>query len=198
MENSKQNDMFQIKNLIKEFNNNIIQINEKIIIINNIITQINNILNNNKDKVKQIENFMEMMNNFKMNPNDYMFQLDKKFEPNIKKIEKIEALNEEGLEKEAIETIMEECKCTREEAIKALRKHKGDPVEALLDFNFSSEKKDDNSIKKEEKLNNEDINEREFKINLVVKEGYCTREEAIRALEKNNWDPVMALLDAGK
>ena len=43
---------------------------------------------------------------------------------------------------------MEECKCTREEAIKALRKHKGDPVEALLDFNFSSEKKDDNSIKK--------------------------------------------------
>ena len=26
MENSKQNDMFQIKNLIKEFNNNIIQI----------------------------------------------------------------------------------------------------------------------------------------------------------------------------
>ena len=198
MENSKQNDMFQIKNLIKEFNNNIIQINEKIIIINNIITQINNIMNKNKDKVKQIENFMEMMNNFKMNPNDYMFQLDKKFEPNIKKIEKIEALNEEGLEKEAIETIMEECKCTREEAIKALRKHNGNPVEALLDFNFSSEKKDDNSIKKEEKLNNEDINEREFKINLVVKEGYCSREEAIRALEKNNWDPVMALLDAGK
>ena len=198
MENSKQNDMLQIKNLIKEFNNNIIQINEKIIIINNIITQINNIMNKNKDKVKQIENFMEMMNNFKMNPNDYMFQLDKKFEPNIKKIEKIEALNEEGLEKEAIETIMEECKCTREEAIKALRKHNGNPVEALLDFNFSSEKKDDNSIKKEEKLNNEDINEREFKINLVVKEGYCTREEAIRALEKNNWDPVMALLDAGK
>ena len=198
MENSKQNDMLQIKNLIKEFNNNIIQINEKIIIINNIITQINNIMNKNKDKVKQIENFMEIMNNLKMNPNDYMFQLDKKFEPNIKKIEKIEALNEEGLEKEAIETIMEECKCTREEAIKALRKHNGDPVEALLDFNFSSEKKDDNSIKKEEKLNNEDINEREFKINLVVKEGYCTREEAIRALEKNNWDPVMALLDAGK
>ena len=198
MENSKQNDMLQIKNLIKEFNNNIIQINEKIIIINNIITQINNIMNKNKDKVKQIENFMEMMNNFKMNPNDYMFQLDKKFEPNIKKIEKIEALNEEGLEKEAIETIMEECKCTREEAIKALRKHNGDTVEALLEFNFSTEKKDDNSIKKEEKLNNEDINEREFKINLVVKEGYCTREEAIRALEKNNWDPVMALLDAGK
>ena len=198
MENSKQNDMFQIKNLIKEFNNNIIQINEKIIIINNIITQINNIMNKNKDKVKQIENFMEMMNNFKMNPNDYMFQLDKKFEPNIKKIEKIEALNEDGLEKEAIETIMEECKCTREEAIKALRKHNGDTVEALLEFNFSTEKKDDNSIKKEEKLNNEDINEREFKINLVVKEGYCTREEAIRALEKNNWDPVMALLDTGK
>ena len=198
MENSKQNDMFQIKNLIKEFNNNIIQINEKIIIINNIITQINNIMNKNKDKVKQIENFMEMMNNFKMNPNDYMFQLDKKFEPNIKKIEKIEALNEDGLEKEAIETIMEECKCTREEAIKALRKHNGDTVEALLEFNFSTEKKDDNSIKKEEKLNNEDINEREFKINLVVKEGYCSREEAIRALEKNNWDPVMALLDAGK
>ena len=198
MENSKQNDMFQIKNLIKEFNNNIIQINEKIIIINNIITQINNIMNKNKDKVKQIENFMEMMNNFKMNPNDYMFQLDKKFEPNIKKIEKIEALNEDGLEKEAIETIMEECKCTREEAIKALRKHNGDTVEALLEFNFSTEKKDDNSIKKEEKLNNEDINEREFKINLVVKEGYCSREEAIRALEKNNWDPVMALLDTGK
>ena len=98
MENSKQNDMFQIKNLIKEFNNNIIQINEKIIIINNIITQINNIMNKNKDNVKQIENFMEMMNNFKMNPNDYMFQLDKKFEPNIKKIEKIESLNKYELD----------------------------------------------------------------------------------------------------
>ena len=44
-----------------------------------------------------------------------------------------EELNEEGLEKEAIETVMNEGKCSRQVAIKALRAHNGDPVEALLE-----------------------------------------------------------------
>lgn len=42
-------------------------------------------------------------------------------------------LSEEGLDKEAIETVMTEGKCSRQRAIKALRAHNGDPVEALLD-----------------------------------------------------------------
>ena len=41
--------------------------------------------------------------------------------------------NEEGLEPEAIETVMNEGRCPRQIAIKALRVHFGDPVEALLD-----------------------------------------------------------------
>ncbi len=43
-------------------------------------------------------------------------------------------VSEEGLDKEAIETVMNEGKCTRQQAIKALRAHNGDPVEALLDI----------------------------------------------------------------
>ena len=58
---------------------------------------------------------------------------------NIKKFGKInsfqdEELDEEGLEEEAILTVVQEGKCTRKEAIKALRSHNGDPVEALLDI----------------------------------------------------------------
>ena len=48
-------------------------------------------------------------------------------------IPKDNKLNEEGLEKEAIEMVMNEGKCSREAAIIVLRKHNGDPVEALLD-----------------------------------------------------------------
>ena len=42
--------------------------------------------------------------------------------------------NEEGLEPEVIETVMNEARCPRQIAIKALRIHYGDPVEALLDI----------------------------------------------------------------
>ena len=45
-----------------------------------------------------------------------------------------EELNEEGPEKDAIETVMEERKCSRVEAIMALRAHNGDPVGALSDI----------------------------------------------------------------
>ena len=44
-------------------------------------------------------------------------------------------VSEEGLDKEAIETVMTEGNCTRQQAIKALRAHNGDPVEALLEIN---------------------------------------------------------------
>ena len=47
--------------------------------------------------------------------------------------EQEEYIDEEGLEKEAIEMVMNEGKCSREVAIKALRAHNGDPVEALLE-----------------------------------------------------------------
>ena len=58
---------------------------------------------------------------------------EKKEEPKVEVVPEGEELNEEGLEKEAIETVMTEGKCSRQAAIKALRAHNGDPVEALLD-----------------------------------------------------------------
>jgi NACalpha-BTF3-like transcription factor len=56
-----------------------------------------------------------------------------KEEPKVEVVQEGEELSEEGLEKEAIETVMNEGKCSRQAAIKALRAHNGDPVEALLD-----------------------------------------------------------------
>ena len=58
---------------------------------------------------------------------------EKKEEPKVEVVQEGEELSEEGLEKEAIETVMNEGKCARQAAIKALRAHNGDPVEALLD-----------------------------------------------------------------
>ena len=58
---------------------------------------------------------------------------EKKEEPKVEVVQEGEELNEEGLEKEAIETVMNEGKCSRQAAIKALRAHNGDTVEALLD-----------------------------------------------------------------
>ena len=58
---------------------------------------------------------------------------EKKEEPKVEVVPEGEELSEEGLEKEAIETVMNEGKCTRQVAIRALRAHNGDPVEALLD-----------------------------------------------------------------
>ncbi len=57
----------------------------------------------------------------------------KEEQPKVEVVPEGEELSEEGLEKEAIETVMNEGKCSRQVAIKALRAHNGDPVEALLD-----------------------------------------------------------------
>ena len=59
--------------------------------------------------------------------------VEKKEEPKVEVVQEGEELSEEGLEKEAIETVMNEGKCSRQAAIKALRAHNGDPVEALLE-----------------------------------------------------------------
>ena len=59
---------------------------------------------------------------------------EKKEEPKVEVVPEGEELSEEGLEKEAIETVMNEGKCSRQAAIKALRKTNGDPVEALLEI----------------------------------------------------------------
>ena len=58
---------------------------------------------------------------------------EKKEEPKVEVVQEGEELSEEGLEKEAIETVMNEGNCSRAAAIKALRAHNGDTVEALLD-----------------------------------------------------------------
>jgi nascent polypeptide-associated complex subunit alpha len=58
---------------------------------------------------------------------------EKKEEPKVEVVPEGEELSEEGLEKDAIETVMNEGKCSRQVAIKALRAHNGDPVEALLE-----------------------------------------------------------------
>ena len=58
---------------------------------------------------------------------------EKKEEPKVEVVPEGEELSEEGLEKDVIETVMNEGKCSRQVAIKALRAHNGDPVEALLE-----------------------------------------------------------------
>ena len=193
MEN-QQNEMTQIKNLLGEVNNHIIQINDKIMQINNIITQINNIMLNNNNKVNQkdlvnikIDNFMNMMKSFKININNYDLSSDKN--------KKVEELSEEGLEKEAIEAVMNEAKCSREDAIKALRNNNGDPVEALLEIE-NKIIQENKSIKKEGEITEEDL-EKEA-IETVMEEAKCSREIAVKTLIKHKGDPVCALLEIGQ
>ena len=57
----------------------------------------------------------------------------KDFQQPKEKESKEEKLSEEGLGKDAIETVMEKGRCSRSTAIRALRAHNGDPVEALLE-----------------------------------------------------------------
>ena len=193
MEN-QQNEMSQIKNLLGEVNNHIIQINDKIMQINNIITQINNIMLNNNNKVNQkdlvnikIDNFMNMMKSFKININNYDFSSDKN--------KKVEELSEEGLDKETIKTVMNEAKCSREDAIKALRNNNGDPVEALLEIE-NKIIQENKSIKKEGEITEEDL-EKEA-IETVMEEAKCSREIAVKTLIKHKGDPVCALLEIGQ
>ena len=152
MEKKEQNPIIQIQNLFNELNKNILKINDIILEMNTIIIQINNIiLNNPKNKLIKIEE----NNNIQMNYNlGRFFFTNKKdiqdlfesvlenskneiplfSEKKEENIPKEESLSEEGLEKEAILIVMKEGHCTREIAIRALRKCNGDPVEALLDI----------------------------------------------------------------
>ena len=57
-----------------------------------------------------------------------------KEEQKVEVIQEDEELSEDGLEIEAIKTVMKEAKCSRQAAIKALRENYGDPVEALLNI----------------------------------------------------------------
>ena len=198
MEN-QQKEMSQIKNLLGEVNNHIIQINDKIMQINNIITQINTIMLNNNNKINQkntekikIDNFMNMMNNFKIKINDYDLSSGKNNEEKLFPMKKVEELSGEGLDKEAIETVMNETKCSREVAIKALRKHNGDPVEALLEVD-NNDKQINKSIKKEGELKEEDLEKEN--IEFIMNEGKVSREIAIKTLIKHKGDPVSALLE---
>ena len=200
MENSQQNEILQVKNLITELNNNINQINDKIITINNIITQINAImLNNINNKSNQINNFMKIMTSFNPSFKDYNFNANndilQKFFP-IKNEKKLEELNEEKFEEDIIEAVMKEGNTTREKAIKALKMHGGDPVEALLEVGYE-QNEEKNSKEKEKELKENFDQEQESLIKTVVEEGKCSREDAIKALENHRWDPVEALLEVG-
>ena len=152
MEKKEQNPIIQIQNLFNELNKNILKINDIILEMNTTIIQINNIiLNNPKNKLIKLEE----NNNNQMNYNlGRFFFTNKKdiqdlfesvlenskneiplfSEKKEENIPKEESLSEEGLEKEAILIVMKEGHCTREIAIRALRKCNGDPVEALLDI----------------------------------------------------------------
>ena len=44
-------------------------------------------------------------------------------------------VSEEGLDKESIEMIISETKCSRQKAIKALKRNPGDVVNAILEIN---------------------------------------------------------------
>ena len=195
MENSQQNETLQVKNLITELNNNINQINDKIITINNIITQINAImLNNINNKSNQINNFMKIMTSFNPSFKDYNFNASNDIQKSLKK--KIEELSEEKFEEDIIETVMKEGNTTREKAIKALKMHGGDPVEALLEVGCE-QNEEKNSKDKEKELKENFDQDQESLIKTVVEEGKCSREDAIKALENHRWDPVEALLEIG-
>ena len=103
---------------------------------NNMIKKLSYISILTKSK-KQIEKlFQEPMKNIKIffveNENKIKYE---EYYFNMEPEEENE-LNDEGFGKEEIETVMNEVKCSRKEAIKALRKTNGDPVEALLEFGF--------------------------------------------------------------
>ena len=53
----------------------------------------------------------------------------------IEVVDDNEELSEEGLSAEMIETIISETKCSRQRAIKALRKNNGDLINSILDVN---------------------------------------------------------------
>jgi len=85
------------------------------------------------DPEKKLSN--EALNAMKKEGEKLKTVTEKKEEQKVEVVPEAGELSEEGLDKEAIETVMNESKCTRQQAIKALRAHNGDPVEALLDIN---------------------------------------------------------------
>ena len=114
-----------------EWDNSNIKLNS---IINDSLN-IENIINNINEINKTIEKY-------KSNDEEIIFIPDNEKDINnqleiIKKfgelVPKDELLSIDGLEKDAIEMVMNEGKCSRQAAIQALRAHNGDPVEALLD-----------------------------------------------------------------
>ena len=121
------------KNIIEKWDNNDIKLNSK---INDCIKMENSI-----EKINELNEQIKNYNNKK--PKIVLENEDNNFNTIIKKIKEFgiiidqnEKLDEEGLEKEAIETVMNEGKCSRQVAIKALRAHNGDPVEALLEVGY--------------------------------------------------------------
>ena len=85
------------------------------------------------DPEKKLSN--EALNAMKKEGEKLKTVTEKTEEQKVEVVPEAGELSEEGLDKDAIETVMNESKCTRQQAIKALRAHNGDPVEALLDIN---------------------------------------------------------------
>lgn len=52
----------------------------------------------------------------------------------IEVIDENEEVSEEGLDPASIETVMNEVKCSRQKAVKTLRKHNGDTIETILEL----------------------------------------------------------------
>ena len=130
--NWKDNKLNSLINDCLNIEKNLIEINK----VNLSLTKFNSYQNKiqfiqSENEIKQIFEIIEKFGLIK-DETDY----EKK---NIKElneeedVSEEEELSEEGLEKEAIETVMNEGKCSRQVAIRALRAHNGDPVEALLE-----------------------------------------------------------------
>ena len=64
-----------------------------------------------------------------------------------------------------------------------------------MEIGFLGEQENNNN-KKNEEINNIDKKHEEI-IQCVIEEGKVSREVAIKALEKYNWDPVNALMEVG-
>ena len=201
--NTKENSIPLITNLLSQLNKHFLIINDILTEVNAITIQLNDIIVNNNISIQNYQKqdkFWDKFKDLKLLINDVKTRFDKYKEQTLiqeKKKEEPnkEKLSEEGLEKEAILTVMNDGKCSREAAIKALRNHDGDPVEALLEIGFLGEQENNNN-KKNEEINNIDKNHEEI-IQCVIEEGKVSREVAIKALEKYNWDPVNALMEVG-
>ncbi len=133
--------------------------------------------NNNKNAITQIKDLLNQLNNHMLNVNNNLFQMNTKIIQINDIMAKNNMLNQRN------------------------NSNKDYLINMMNSFYFYDDlinKKNEQEIKKEEKLNKEELNEEGLDkeaIETVMNEGKCSRRYAIKALIKNSGDTVEAILD---